>query len=372
MRPSDTDNDATPIRVLVVDDSAFMRKTLSAMLERDPRLRVVGTARNGMEAIEKAAALKPDVVTMDIEMPGMNGLEALGRIMATARLPVVMVSSLTEDGAKATLDALELGAVDYVFKPLSAIVSQRLDIQPELVAKVIAAATAKGKVKRAGRGTGFGVTPLASSAPRSATVGSRLPAGADTATRGGKVVAIGCSTGGPQALTEILSGLPEDFPAAVVIVQHMPKFFTKPFAERMNQLCRLEVREASDGDLVQPGVVLIAPGGRQLRVARRSALDVHVSLSRDSEGLLHAPSVDVTMQSVASVYGERGIGVILTGMGHDGLEGMRAIKGAKGRTLAQDEASCVVYGMPKAVIEAGCADKVVSLSHMAGELVNVV
>lgn len=372
MQPFAIDHGTGLIRVLVVDDSAFMRKTLSAMLAGDRRMTVAGTARNGEEAIQKIQELRPDVVTLDVEMPGMNGLAALRHIMATTPLPVIMVSSLTADGARETLEALELGAVDYVFKPAGGMAAKRIDIRAELVAKVAAAAGAKGKV-RLRRGTpeapAIGQAPLPS---RVSSVRSRLSTDTVAATRGGKVVAIGCSTGGPQALMEILSGLPEEFPAGVVIVQHMPRFFTKPFAERMNRICRLEVREASDGDIVKPGVALIAPGGVQLRVARRRTLDVQVSLSRDSEGLLHAPSVDIMMQSVAAVYGERGIGVILTGMGHDGLEGMRAIKGAKGRTLAQDEATSVVYGMPKAVIEAGYADKIVPLSQMAGELVNIV
>ncbi len=362
----------TAVRVLVVDDSAFMRKTLSAMLAGNRRIMVVGTARNGEEAIQKIQELRPDVVTLDVEMPGMNGLVALRHIMATTPLPVIMVSSLTADGAQETLKALELGAVDYVFKHPSGMAARCIDIRAELVAKVMAAAGAKGKVGLRDWKKEPWATRHSPAPSRPPSIPPHLSADTVAATRGGKVIAIGCSTGGPQALMEILAGLPEDLPAGVVIVQHMPRFFTKPFSERMNQICRLEVREAADGDIVKPGVVLIAPGGVQLRVARRGALDVRVSLSPDSEGLLHAPSVDIMMQSVAAVYGERGIGVILTGMGHDGLEGMRAIKGAKGRTLAQDEATCVVYGMPKAVIEAGYADKIVPLSQMAGEIVNMV
>lgn len=357
-----------PIRVLVVDDSAFMRKALCAMLERDPRLAVAGVARNGEEALQQAAALAPDVVTMDVEMPGMNGLEALRRLMAERPLPVLMVSSLTTAGAADTLAALELGAVDYVAKQLDGLVTNITAIQQELTAKVVAAAGAAGKLKR--RGAPGGAGPAASPGPR--VPAPSLSSGTVTATRGSKVVAIGCSTGGPQALLDLLPLLPADFPAGIVIVQHMPKFFTKPFAERTNKLCRLEVREAAEGDPVTPGVALIAPGGQQCRLVRRRATTVEIALSPNTEGLLHAPSVDVLMRSVAEVYGERGVGVVLTGMGQDGLEGARAMRGAKGRIIAQDEATCVVYGMPKAVVDAGIADKVVPLPSIAGEIMNMV
>jgi two-component system chemotaxis response regulator CheB len=185
-------------------------------------------------------------------------------------------------------------------------------------------------------------------------------------------VAIGCSTGGPQALLEVLPAFPPDFPAGIVIVQHMPKSFTKPFAERINALCELEVKEAEEGDDVRPGRVLIAPGGVQCRVRRKSIASNVIALSPNVEHHLHAPSVDIMMQSVASVYEERGIGIILTGMGHDGLDGMKAIKAAKGRTIAQDEQSSIVYGMPKAVVDAGCADKVIPLSGVVGEILNMV
>jgi two-component system chemotaxis response regulator CheB len=362
-----------PVRVLVVDDSAFMRKALSSMLASEPRLTVIGTARNGEEAIHKVAELKPDVVTLDVEMPGMGGLEALKQIMAQHPVPVVMVSSLTEDGARETLAALELGAVDYVPKHLNGLVTRITGIQEELIAKVLAAAGAAGKLRRRmpvptsprdGR-------PMAGRAAVPAAAQS-LTATTVAATRGSRVVAIGCSTGGPQALQTILPQLPADFPAGIVMVQHMPKCFTKPFAERLNELCQITVREAQDGEVVEPGVALLAPGGVHLTVVRRRPTVVETALVPDTFGLLHVPSVDVLMRSVAEVYGERAIGVVLTGMGHDGLEGMRAIKAAKGRTVAQDEASCIVYGMPRAVIERGYADKVVPLDRLAGELINMV
>lgn len=352
------------VRVLVVDDSAFMRKSMSGMLARDERIEVVGVARNGEEAVQQVRLLRPDVVTMDVEMPGMNGIEALMQIMSERPTPVVMVSSLTVDGAQETLRALELGAVDYVPKQLDGVATKIADIQAELISKVVAASQARLKVRRLRVSEGRNDLPAA---PRRALSSHSL-----SVTRGQKIVAIGCSTGGPQALMQILPSLPSDFPAGILIVQHMPKCFTKPFAERLNVLCALHVREARDGDEVKAGTVLVAPGGLQLRVKRHSALSIGVGLSPNVEHHIHAPSADIMMQSVASVYGECGIGVILTGMGHDGLEGIKAMKAANGRTIVQDEASCVVYGMPKAVVEAGCADKVVPLSHVAGEIMNMV
>jgi two-component system chemotaxis response regulator CheB len=353
-----------PITVLVVDDSAFMRKALEGMLAADPRVKVVGVARNGEEAVQKVVDLQPSVVTLDVEMPGMNGLDALRKIMEVRPVPVVMVSSLTMEGAQATIQALELGAVDFLPKQLDGIATNITGIQQELIAKVMAAANSSGKVRRPVTGR---PVPSQMKANRSS-----LSSGTIVGTRGQKVVAVGCSTGGPQALLEILPNLPADFGAGMVIVQHMPKYFTKPFADRLNQLCRIEVREAKEGDVITPGVALIGPAGLHMRVVRRQATHAHVALAEDKEGLAHVPSVDVLMESVAQVYGERAVGLILTGMGHDGERGMRVIKGAKGRTIVQDEASCVVYGMPKAVVDAGNADKVVGLPMIAGELANMI
>ena len=355
---------AETIQVLVVDDSTFMRKSLSAMLTSDPRIAVAGMARNGEEALQQVKALKPDVVTMDVEMPGMNGIEAVRRIMAECPVPIVMVSSLTTESAEDTLKALEYGAVDYIPKQLGDVVIRIFDIKTELVSKVITASQATGKlaIRRP-------------SGPMAAIVkpaGGALSAHSVSVTRGNHIVAIGCSTGGPQALMEVLPHFPADFPAAIVIVQHMPKTFTKPFADRMNQICPLEVKEAVDGEEVRAGVVLIAPGGLQFRVKKKNITTNIVSLSPNYEKHLHAPAADIMLQSVAALYGERGIGIILTGMGHDGLEGMKALKASKGRTIAQDENTCIVYGMPKAVVEAGCADKIVPLPHIVGEVLNMV
>ncbi len=352
------------IQVLVVDDSTFMRKSLSSMLASDARLAIVGMARNGEEALQLVHQLKPDVVTMDVEMPGMNGLEALKRIMAEHPLPVVMVSSMTTEGARDTLKALELGAVDFIPKQLDGVAMKIHDLQGQLIAKIVAAGQAGDKVRQR-------LSPAASKPavrPRSAA----LTAESISLTRGSRAVAIGCSTGGPQALLEVLPAFPADFPAGIVIVQHMPKNFTKPFADRMNALCVLEVKEAAEGDEVKPGRILIAPGGVQCRVKRKSITSTVIGLSSNAEHHLHAPSVDILMQSLAAVYEERSIAVILTGMGHDGLDGMKAVKAAKGRTIAQDERSCIVYGMPKVVVEAGYADKVIPLSGVVGEILNMV
>ncbi len=352
------------IQVLVVDDSTFMRKSLSAMLTSDPRIAVAGMARNGEEALQQVKALKPDVVTMDVEMPGMNGIEAVRRIMAEYPVPIVMVSSLTTEGASDTLQALEFGAVDYVPKQLDGVATNIVEIERELIAKIVAASQATGKL--AIRRNSGPMSPILKPS------GGALSAHSVSVTRGNRIVAIGCSTGGPQALMEVLPNFPADFPAAIVIVQHMPKTFTKPFADRMNQICPLEVKEAVDGEEVRAGVVLIAPGGQQFRVKKKTITTNIVSLSPNYEKHLHAPAADIMLQSVAALYGERGIGIILTGMGHDGLEGMKAIKASKGRTIAQDEKTCIVYGMPKAVVEAGCADKVVPLPHIVGEVLNMV
>ena len=352
-----------PIRVLVVDDSAFIRKVISNMLASDPRISIVGTARNGDEALAQVKALQPDVMTLDIEMPGMNGLEVLRQVMAHNPLPILMVSSLTEDGAKETVMALELGAVDYIPKHLKGSAVNIVSIQRELIEKVVMAH--KVGPKRA---------PFARQAsgerPVSASVNLTGYSGRGN-NRGNKMVAIGCSTGGPKALLDILPLFPKDFPGPILVVQHMPKFFVGPFAQRLDQLSQIEVREAVEGDVLKPGLALIAPGGVQLKVVRRNTLEVVVKLSAEPV-TLHMPSVDVMMTSVAQVFPDRVIGVILTGMGHDGMEGMAAIKKANGRTIAQDEATCVVYGMPKAVVDSGMADKVVPLEKMAGEIANMV
>ena len=347
------------IRVLIVDDSAFMRNALTKMLSSDPEITVVGTAWNGFEAIEKVAELKPDLVTMDIEMPRMDGIEALRRIMAANPVPVIMVSSLTTEGARATLDALDLGAVDFVPKNLSDLSVNIVKVREILIEKV---KQIGGRVP--GRRRPSRPAP-ASAAPAPVRSSYR------TERRIG-IVAIATSTGGPKALQSVIPNLPKDLSVPVIVVQHMPPVFTGPFAQRLNEISKLTVKEAEEGEPLRPGIVLVAPGRGHLSVRRGRPGECVVAVSENRPDLIYRPSADVMMSSVAEMYPGRALGVILTGMGNDGEKGMGAIKSSGGRTLAQDEETCVVYGMPRAVVEAGLADKVVPLGEVAGEIVNAV
>ncbi|OGW05388.1 MAG: chemotaxis response regulator protein-glutamate methylesterase [Nitrospinae bacterium RIFCSPLOWO2_01_FULL_39_10] len=351
---------AQPIKVLIVDDSAFMRKALSSMLESDSEIKVIGTARDGMEGIEKIPQLKPDIVTLDIEMPRMNGLEALRIIMEKMPLPVLMVSSLTEDGAKATLDALSLGAIDFIPKDLHDLSLNIVKIRDHLIEKIKTIARKKHKFKPPSEIEKKVVTPII---PRVSWTQS---------TRKANIVAIGTSTGGPKALQEVLPLLPKDFPIGGVIVQHMPPAFIGPFAQRLNQLSQVEVKEATAGDIIKPGLFLIAPGGYHMHVIRRKPTEVGIELTKEPADSLHRPSVDEMMLSVAKVFPGNSIGVILTGMGQDGLEGIRAIKAVNGRTIAEAESTCIVYGMPRAIVDNGLADKITPLPQVAGEILNMV
>ncbi len=341
------------IKVLVVDDSAFMRKALSDMIGSDPELTVIATARDGLEAVEKVIALKPDIVTMDVEMPRMDGIEALKQIMAKNPLPVIMVSSLTAEGAKVTLDALELGAIDFIPKNLSELSVNILKIRQHLVDKIKHIGR-KGLVLR----------------KRQKTTVIEIPQ--YRGERRISIVAIGTSTGGPRALQEIIPALPKDFPVGILIAQHMPPSFTGPFAERLNQLSQITVKEAEAGEPIKPGIVFIAPGGGHMRVKRKRLLEPVIDIGHDSGEGIYRPSVDALMLSVVEFFPGRSLGVILTGMGNDGMKGMIAIKKGGGRTIAQNEETCVVYGMPRAVVDAGVADKVVPLDEIAGEIINSV
>jgi two-component system chemotaxis response regulator CheB len=339
-----------PVRVLVVDDSAFMRTALKRMIESDPSTRVVDTAQTGADALDKIHLLHPDVVTLDIEMPGMSGLEVLKRTMQENPLPVIMVSSLTQDGAEITLECLSQGAFDYVPKQLSYVSLDIIKIQEDLIAKIKAAAQSKLRA-----------VPKPLPPPRSGS-SCVLP----LATRGAipSVVAIGTSTGGPRALQTILPMLPPDLGVPVLIVQHMPVGFTAPFAQRLNKLSRVQVREAAEGDALEPAVVYIAPAGWQMTVLRRTPSKVVVHLSHQPEHRLHVPAVDVMMASVAQIYRDSCMGVIMTGMGSDGLHGMQAISREGGLTVGQDEASCTVYGMPRCCAEAGILNHVTGLTNL--------
>ena len=328
------------ITVLVVDDSIVMRRIISDILSRDEEIEVVGTARNGAEAIEKIRQLDPDVVTMDIEMPVMDGLAALQYIMAELPRPVVMLSSMDKRQADITLKSLDMGAVDFISKTAG---SLSLDLErnsEDIIAKVKAAATATLPSRQ---------------------VSSSLVQPAQMLTLSGDwVVVIGASTGGPKALPEVLSRLPANLPATVLIAQHMPEGFTRSFAERLNWTSTLEVKEAEEGEEVQRGKIYLAQGNKHLLLdGRRLHLD-------DGPKVNYVrPAIDVLMKSVAPVYGPRTIGVILTGMGSDGAEGMRCIKQNGGKTIAQNEGTCVVYGMPKAAVDIGAADRVVPLENIA-------
>jgi two-component system, chemotaxis family, protein-glutamate methylesterase/glutaminase len=339
------------IRVLVVDDSALMRKLIPQMLEADPSIEVVGTAMDGTFCLKKIEELQPHVVTLDLQMPGMNGIDTLKEIMRRHPLPVIVVSSHSTEGASVTLKALGLGAFDFVPKPRDAS-SHMAETATELIAKIKAAAG--GKIVRPG------------SVPGAAARPTKLP-GAKTGPSPSRLVAIGISTGGPQALEFLLAQLPPDFPGAIVVVQHMPEGFTEMFARRLDEVCSLQVKEAQSGDQLQAGRVLICPGSRHMKVKRMAMGDV-VVLNDDVRVNGHRPSVDVLFHSVAAEYGPQAVAALMTGMGDDGAEGLGAVKKAGGVTIAQSEESCVVFGMPKAAIERGYATRVVALDVLSATL----
>ena len=349
-------NNPKMIRVLVADDSAFMRTAITRMIESDPNLRVGATAQTGQEALDKVKTLKPDVVTLDIEMPGMNGLDTLRHIMKECPTPVIMVSSLTQEGAEVTLEALDIGAFDYVPKQSSFVSLDIVKIREELISKIKAAA--ESKIKRPMLRVGKPATP------EHKTV-IATPKNAAT------IVALGTSTGGPKALQEMLPLLPEDLNVPVLIVQHMPPGFTGPFAKRLNGLCKINVREAIQEEEVQPGVVYIAPAGQHMTVYRRGASKVAVRLAQTPTGLLHMPSVDVMMNSVAEVFRSLTLGVIMTGMGADGAKGMETIKREGGFNVGQDEPTCTVYGMPRSAAEAGVLQRVVPLPQIPEQIMQI-
>jgi two-component system chemotaxis response regulator CheB len=343
------------IRVVVVDDSAFVRQALSRMLGGAGDIEVVGTAVDGQDGLEKVCALRPDVVTLDVKMPRMDGLEALQRIMAECPTAVLLLSSLTSDGGEVTLRGLELGAMDFVDKSTVQGHMNLLDLADELLAKVRALASVPRARLHPAREPGPEVArPDAPTAPHRA-----------------EVVAIGTSTGGPPALQAIIPRLPTHLAVPLLIVQHMPPGFTRSLAERLDQRSRVRVREAEEGDLLQPGIVLIAPAGRHMKVRRRGA-ETRVWLDEEPRSTLHRPAIDVLMSSLARVYGRHVLGILLTGMGSDGVEGLRAIRAAGGRTLAESEESAVIYGMPKAAVEAGVVDQTVILSRIADEILAAV
>ena len=335
------------IRVLIVDDSAFVRKALSRMLGGADDIQVVGTAVDGQDGVEKALALRPDVVTLDVKMPRLDGLEALRRIMAECPTAVLLLSSLTGEGADVTLRGLDLGALDFVDKSSVEGHMNLLSLADELLEKVRALAKAQRRAPAAAPATQL---PLPEFARQRADL-----------------VVIGTSTGGPAALQTVIPALPADLPVPVLVVQHMPIGFTRSLAERLDQRSDLMVREARDGEPLLPGRVLIAPAGRHLKLHRVHG-EARVLLDYEPLDALHRPSVDVLMQSAARTFGGAVLGVVLTGMGADSVEGLRAIRAAGGRTLAESEDTCVIYGMPKAAIEAGVVHRVAALDRIADEI----
>ena len=345
------------IRVLVVDDSLFMRKALVRMLTSDPAIEVVDTASDGLEGYEKARSLRPDIVTLDVKMPGMDGLTALAKIMEDCPVPVLMLSSLTSEGGEVTLRALDLGAVEIIDKSSAHTVMDIMGIADELIGKVKAiAGVDAAKIVRKKAEIREEIHIPAADRPLFKT--SRYD-----------IVVIGASTGGPPALQEILSKLPEDLPAAVVVVQHMPIGFTASLADRLNHLSPLHVSEAYDGDVLEAGKCLIAPSGLHMTL-KRARGGLSVALSKEPDGMLHRPSVDVLMESAARVTGKTAIGIILTGMGGDGAKGLLAMHQAGAKTIAQDEDSCVVYGMPKVAVEMGGVDVSLPLRLIAKTIIS--
>jgi len=338
------------IRVLVVDDSAFVRKALTRMLGDAPDIEVVGTAVDGQDGLEKALTLRPSVITLDVKMPRVDGLEALRRIMSECPTPVLLLSSLTSEGADITLRGLELGALDFVDKSSVQGHMNLLGLADELRAKVRALASSLRRP----------------APPRPAPRASEVPQPGRA-----EAVVIGTSTGGPAALQAIIPRLPANLAAPILVVQHMPLGFTRSLAERLDQKSALVVREARDGEPPQPGRVLVAPAGRHLKL-RRVQGEPRLWLDYEPLDALHRPSVDVLMQTAARVYGPAVMGIILTGMGSDGVEGLRAIRAAGGLTLAQSEDSCVIFGMPKAALEAGVVHRAVPLERFPDEILAAV
>ena len=342
------------IRVLTVDDSALMRQVLATLLSRDPGIEVIGSAPDPFIAREKIKALNPDVITLDVEMPKMDGLTFLEKLMRGHPMPVVMVSSLTEAGCQTTLRALELGAVDFITKPKIDLREGMEEVAQDLIAKVKAAACAKVR--------GSGVT--------SKGVASPLMSGAAMIKTTDTIIAIGSSTGGTEAVKDVLMALPPNTPP-ILITQHMPERFTKTWADRMNSLCRISVKEAEDGDSVLPGHALVAPGSYHMTLVRSGARYT-VRINQDPPVNRHRPSVDVLFASVAQYAGANAVGVILTGMGGDGAKEMLTMKKAGAFTIAQDEASCVVFGMPKEAIKLGGVDKILPLGEIPAAIVSYV
>ncbi|SNB47630.1 chemotaxis response regulator protein-glutamate methylesterase [Geobacter sp. DSM 9736] len=347
------------IRVLIVDDSSFMRMAIRGILSRDPEIEIVGSAADGVEGVQRAIELKPDIITMDVEMPRLDGIAALKQIMVKAPTRVLMVSTLTNEGARATFDALEAGAVDYIPKNVTDSADAQKVFREELLRKV------KGAVVSVAR-TVLPVTARITAPPVARVTKSRF------AQHKINYVGIGASTGGPVALQEVLSRIPATFPYGIMVAIHMPKAFTGPYAERLNAKCSLSIKEAADGDVLKPGQVLVAPGGRHTSLVRHGAgVTVKTSPTTDYPKYVYIPSVDLMMTSLAEACSGSMLGVILTGMGNDGFKGMQFLKTKGGITIVQDEATSTIYGMPKSCVEGGVADEILPLTEIGFEIARV-
>ncbi|ASP40569.1 chemotaxis response regulator protein-glutamate methylesterase [Bacterioplanes sanyensis] len=337
------------IRVLVVDDSGFFRRRVSEIINSDPRMEVIGLADNGRQAMEQNEKLKPDVITMDYEMPVMDGITAVRNIMQSRPVPVLMFSSLTFEGARVTLDALEAGALDFLPKNFDAIAKNSAQIRQTLTDKIAAVANSRRRA-------------LTESTP------PPRPAVVKRGSLSGQVdlVVIGTSTGGPAALQSLFKTIPAGFRTPIIIIQHMPGSFTKAFAERLNRMSPLSVKEAEDGERIEAGHVYVAPGGMQLMVDKRNGGSIHIRES--DERVNYRPSVDIAFASAAKHYGRRTLALILTGMGADGREGARLLKQQGATVWAQNEETCVIFGMPMAVIKEGLSDEILALPDIGPKL----
>lgn len=360
--------DKQKIRVLVVDDSAVMRKLISNLLERDEGIEVVATAIDGDFALAKIETIKPDVITLDVDMPRMDGLTTLRHIVSKHHIPVVMLSVLTSLGTMLTMQALEIGAFDFVCKPK--VSTQVGDMAEELITKVKGAARSRAVFLNGSdlNGSRVGLLNGSDGSPTGAKKKKRVKVSPGDAK---KVIAIGASSGGPHALRYLLPRIPADMNAPILIVQHMMESFTPTFVRWLDEICEMEVSEAKEGDLLIPGRVLVAPGGQHLKV-RKTGAGVEVVLEPGDPVSGHKPSVDVLFRSVAKEYGLLAVGLIMTGMGSDGAQGIGEIRKAGGHTLAQDKESCSVYGMPRVAIEKGYVDMILPLKDMPDYLISVV
>lgn len=391
------------VKVLIVDDSGFFRRRLRELIDSSPDLEVVGAASNGKEAIEKVKELRPDVITMDYEMPVMDGITAVRKIMASNPTPILMFSSLTYEGARVTLDSLEAGAVDFLPKNFEEIANSSKALKKRLFESLLVVARAGRKSAGSGLFAGAATAkpaparptaekPSAPSKPASspsrvaakpaepiatARASARPAATAPAPVRRRRsvkpakpyqLVVIGTSTGGPVALQKVLSAIPKNYPLPIALIQHMPASFTPAFAERLNSICQLEVREAKDGDVLKPGVALLAPGGMQFMIGKRGS----VRILQGDERLNYKPSVDVTFGSAANAYYDQVLAVVLTGMGADGRDGARMLKRSGSSVWAQDEATSVIYGMPMAVAKDGLADEILPLQDIGPLLLEII